>query len=575
MNERSILTQTLFQEKKDIAWAIIGGFVAGIGGVSLFAASGYMISQTVFSPPLYTLIILTSLVKILGLIRAASRYSERMYSHRATFSLLSRIRSTFFVKLVPLSPGLFNKKRSGDLLARFVGDVESLQHYFLRVAYPPIVLIMVFLATVLFVSFYSIWMALIFIVGMLITTFLIPSLILLGQRRNRGRVRLQRAQLSTEAAELLYGFRDLKVYGQLKTKEMELKQASTKLVDDQYMAARHLLRGQTLHVLLSFLVVWSVLLLGSFLINNGSLAGVFLAMLVMAALTVFDEAGAMAVLPVYKQDSEHAAQRLEETLHSGNRIPTVQKHRKLDDNLPVAIDISGVSFHYGDDTRPVLGDINLHIPAGSKTAIVGSSGSGKTTLFELLLGLYVPMSGQIRLNHLSTEELDEGSIWRAANVVLQHNHFFRGTVRDNLLIDASGYTDEQLTSVLESAELLNKSLDDLLDERGENWSDGERQRLALARSMLRGGRVWLLDEPTSSLDSVTEHRIMQRLLASASRDTVIIISHRLAGLEDWDQIVVLDQGKLVEVGSFVELMERKGYLYEMRKIEQQMIHVDR
>ncbi|MDZ4938575.1 thiol reductant ABC exporter subunit CydC, partial [Clostridium perfringens] len=130
-----------------------------------------------------------------------------------TFSLLSRLRTSFFAKLVPLTPGILGKKRSGELLARIVGDVESLQHYFLRVAYPPVIVVMVFLATVLFTSAFSFWIACLFVLGMLATAFVVPALVLLGQRRIYGRVRQERAALSTEVTELLYGFRDLKVYG--------------------------------------------------------------------------------------------------------------------------------------------------------------------------------------------------------------------------------------------------------------------------------------------------------------------------------------------------------------------------
>ncbi|MCZ1269513.1 ABC transporter transmembrane domain-containing protein, partial [Paenibacillus tundrae] len=236
MNELAILSKAMIQERKDIILSILGGFIAGIAGVALFSASGYLISQTVFAPPLYTLIVLTSLVKLLGLLRAASRYGERLYSHRATFSMLSRLRTSFFARLIPLTPGILNKKRSGDLLARIVGDVESLQHYFLRVAYPPIIVVMVFLATVLFTSAFSFWIAGLFVLGMLITALVVPGLVLLGQRKIHGHVREQRALLSTEVTEVLYGFRDLKVYGQLAQREQQLQQASAALTVQQQRA---------------------------------------------------------------------------------------------------------------------------------------------------------------------------------------------------------------------------------------------------------------------------------------------------------------------------------------------------
>ncbi|MFC9708752.1 thiol reductant ABC exporter subunit CydC [Paenibacillus sp. NPDC056933] len=580
MSELAILSKAMIQERKDIVLSILGGFIAGIAGVALFSASGYLISQTVFAPPLYTLIVLTSLVKLLGLLRAASRYGERLYSHRATFSMLSRLRTSFFAKLIPLTPGILNKNRSGDLLARIVGDVESLQHYFLRVAYPPIIVVMVFLATVLFTSAFSFWIAGLFALGMLITALVVPGIVLIGQQKIHGRVRQQRALLSTEVTEVLYGFRDLKIYGQLAQREQQLEQASAALTEEQQRAAAHLLRGQSMHALVTFLISWGVLVLGAYLIIDGALAGVFLAMLVMASLTVFEEAAAMATLPLYKQDSEHAAKRLSETVQT-ETIQTSDVHvpakRNFDssgvlsDDKGVSLELSGVTFQYEGEWNPALKDVSLQILPGSKTAIVGPSGSGKSTIIELLLKLRAPTTGELRLNGVSVKELDEQSIWQTANVVLQQSHFFRGTIRDNLMLNEEEHSDEQLLDILVKVQLPNTSLTDVVYEKGENLSDGEKQRLALARAMLRKGRLWLLDEPTSSLDYVTEDRVLKHLYAQAAEDTVLLICHRLTGLEEMDRIIVMDQGRVVEAGSYAELLEQKGYFYEMKNIEGQLI----
>ncbi|KQY87954.1 ABC transporter ATP-binding protein [Paenibacillus sp. Root52] len=570
MNELAMMSKAMIQERKDILLSILGGFIAGIAGVGLFSASGYMIAQTVFAPPLYTLIVLTSMVKLLGFVRAASRYGERLYSHRATFSMLSRLRTSFFAKLITITPGILNKNRSGDLLARIVGDVESLQNYFLRVAYPPIIVVMVFLSTVLFTSVYSLWVACLLVLGMLITAFVVPGIVLLGQRKIHGRVRQQRALLSTEVTEVLYGFRDLKVYGQLEQREQRLQQASAALALEQQRAAGHLLRGQSMHIFVTYLVTWGVLVVGAWLIMDGSLAGVYLAMLILATQTVFEEATAMAVLPVYKQDSEHAARRLTETVQSSDVQPA-QPGGQCATEQAVSVQLSHVTFQYEGEWRAALNDISITFPPGSKTAIVGPSGSGKSTIVDLLLKLREPTSGDIQLNDVSLSKLDEESIWQTSNVVLQQGHFFKGTVRDNLLLNGEEHADEQLAAVLNKVQLPNMSLGDTVYEKGENLSDGEKQRLALARVMLRSGRMWLLDEPTSSLDYVTEQHVLQQVFAQSADDTLLLICHRLTGLEKMDQIVVMDRGMIVETGSFKELMEQQGYFYEMKNIELQMI----
>lgn len=303
---------------------------------------------------------------------------------------------------------------------------------------------------------------------------------------------------------------------------------------------------------------------------EGALAGVFLAMLVMASQTVFEEAAAMATLPAYKQDSEHAAKRLTETVLTAGDQP-LQPVRTLPAEEAVSVELAGVTFQYEDEWRPALTDLSLQLPAGSRTAIVGPSGSGKSTLIDLLLKLRTPVSGDIRLNGVSLQVLDEASIWESSNVVLQQSHFFRGTVRDNLLLKGEEQSDEALLDVLAKAQLPDLALTDAIFEKGENLSDGEKQRLALARVMLRKGRLWLLDEPTSSLDYVTEQRVLTHLYEQSAGDTLLFICHRLTGLESMDRIIVIEQGRIIEAGSYSELMEQEGYFYRMKQIELQMV----
>ncbi|WP_322906178.1 thiol reductant ABC exporter subunit CydC [Paenibacillus campi] len=571
MNELSIFARAMVQERRDVVITIMTGFIAGIAGVTLFSLSGYLISKTVFLPPLYTLILLAALVKLLGLVRAASRYGERLYSHRATFSLLSRLRTTFFAKLIPLSPQWLGRQRSGELLAKIVGDVESLQFYFLRVAYPPLIVISVFLTTVAVTSFISVWIALVFVVGMIIIAFGVPAIVRRSQHKQTDAVHQLCAALATDSAEMMYGFIDLKLYGRLAAQEQHIEQIADELAAAQQQAATRLLRGQSLHSFMTFFISWLVLLVGAILIMHGSMNGLFLAMLIMTAMTVFDEAAAMATLPAYQKDSEYAAKRLHTVLSDMKLTKRASASKQLQRHQPVRIDIEDVSFRYDEDWRWTLQHISLHIPAGSKTAIVGASGSGKTSLLELLLKLHPLEQGQICMNTIPLEQLNEESIWSNARVLLQRNQFFNGTVRDNLLLEQDGIPDTHLLALLDQVQLSHKKLDDPILEKGENLSDGEKQRLALVRILLRSGSLWLLDEPTSALDYATEQRVLELLFQQAQGDTVIMVSHRLTGLEQMDQIIVMDQGRIAEAGSYDELMQRGSYLYQLKQLELEMI----
>lgn len=568
MKDLLAIVKVMFGEKRDIVISVVCGFVAGITAVGLFALSGYLISKAALAPPLYTLIILTSSVKMLGLVSALSRYGERYFSHRGTFTMLSNLRVAFYEKLEPLAPAVFQKYRSGDLLSRIVGDVDTLQHFFLRVFYPPIVAVLVFLCTLFFTSFYSFPITLLLLLGLLLTTVIVPAIFALRLRKVERKVRESRGELFTEATEFLYGFRDLKIYQQLERKESKLRELGDSYLKRQEKESIHHLFSESSNTLLSLVISFSVLGFGAYLISIHQLDGMFLAMLVMVSLTVFDNTTAMAVFPSYLEDSRQAAARLNQVVKTR---PQQEGSEYLSLRQAPAIEVKNVSFAFAEEERDTLSDVTIKLPAGSKTAIVGASGSGKTTLMELLLQIYPLTNGDILFDNKSISCLSKKSVWEHTNVILQKNHFFYGTIRDNLLIQHSELSDEMLQDVLKKVKLAHFSLDDQVLEKGENLSGGEQQRLAIARAVLKKAPVWIMDEPTSSIDALTEAEIYEYLFEAAREDTVVLISHRLTGLEKVDQIIVMDGGRVAEAGTFDALMEKKGYFYEMKQLEQDML----
>lgn len=568
MRELAHVVKLVMLEKKDILLSVLLGFSAGITAVGLFASSGYLISKAALAPPIYTLTVMIAVLKLFGFARAFSRYGERLYSHRATFTILSNLRVSFYKKIEPLAPQIFQKYRSGDLLARIVGDVESLQNFFLRVFYPPIVLVLVFLSTIFFISFFSIYLALVMLVGLILTGFVVPAYFALGQRRLQHRVREERGALSTEVTELFYGFRDLKIYQQLEDKEKLLAEAAGSYVAEQEREGKQAMFNQSVNTFITLLVSWTLLALGAYLTVEGQFDGLFLAMLVMISLTVFENAAPMAVFPNHYEDSRRAASRLDEVV-SGEPVVGVAPESTVE--LPVqqafSFDMKDVSFRYPGESRLTLDGVTINLPAGSKTAIVGPSGSGKSTLLQLLLKIYEAEDGVVSLDEWDYASVEQEDLWSKANVVLQENHFFYGTIRENLSLAKDGRSDEEMLEALGAVKLDGFSLDDEVLEKGENLSGGEKQRLAMGRALLKGERLWLLDEPTSSVDAVTEAAIFEKLFDVAEKDTLVLVSHRLTGLEKMDQIIVMENGRVVEAGTFDELMSRQGYFYEMKKIE--------
>lgn len=560
-----IVSQMVMKEKKDVLLSAGLGIAAALIGISLFGASGYVISKAALIPPLYTLTIMLALLKVFGIARALGKYAERYYSHRATFTILGNLRSGFFEKLEPLPPSVLKRWRSGDLLARFVGDVENLQNFFLRVFYPPLIFFFVFTAVIFFTAFYSVWISLTLGIGMLITGLAAPAFFAWRQHKAKQSVQAQRNELSAEAAEFLYGFRDLKIHQKAETKKQDLLKLSGLALEEQERRQSLDNGGQAVNMAVSMLAVWSIAMIGAFEAASGQLDGLFLAMLIMMGLNVFEYAFPMAALPAHFADARRSAIQLQSVAQDNAHSAKEPAEPFAADAVEIIMD--DVTFAYPEDFRNTLHHISLELKLGSRTAIVGPSGSGKSTILQILLKMYEPESGSLTCNHRPFQSIDQEDIWRLANPVLQENHFFFGSIRDNLLLANEHATEKMMEQALKEAELSQYSLEDKVLEKGENLSGGERQKLALARAFLREGQLWLLDEAFSSMDLLTEKRLMEKVLEKSDGKTAVFISHRLAGLQSMDQIVVMEAGRIKEKGTYEELMNKKGDFYKLKQVE--------
>jgi ATP-binding cassette subfamily C protein CydC len=392
---------------------------------------------------------------------------------------------------------------------------------------------------------------------------IVPALFAWQKRKTDSKTRASRGALSTEATEFLFGFRDLKIYQQLEEKEQQLQRLVEAYAKDQQKEGHREVYSQSVNAFAALLVSLVVLGLGAYFVAAGELEGMYLAMLVMMSLAVFENVTPMAVFPAYYEESRKAANRLEKVV-----AEKVQNEgQKLLSSGTIGVAIENVSYTYPQEERPALDNVTLQLVPGSKTAIVGPSGSGKSTLMQIMLHILKTDSGSVLVNGEDVDSLDQEKLWSRINVVLQENHFFYGTIRSNLSIANEMATDEEMERALEKAELGAFSLSMKVEEKGQNLSGGEKQRLAIARAFLKNEALWLLDEPVSSIDSATAKAIYSRLFEQGKENTFVIISHDLSGLEKMDQIVVMEQGRIVEAGSYETLMARRGYFYGLKQIE--------
>ena len=547
------LVAMIWQDKKDVLLALLAGTISGLTAVAIFAQSGLLISKAALMPPFYIILILTAFLKLFGVTKSASKYAERYISHRVTFKFISIVRMKFFKKLLPQAHVL-NHYKSGDLLTRITGDVEQLQNFFLRVLYPPFIALFVFIVVILFSLFFSPWISLLLLIGIVLTSIVVPYILF---RRPYSTSTFEKKELTILATEYFYGYRDLVLHHQNESKAEELSALYKTYGNSR---RKELDQEQTSYLwnqLIALLTSFSVVFVGAYLTSVGQLDGVYLALIVLISLTVFESAVPLALVPIFARHTKNAVDRLEGitsknesdgTLHLKGVIQHIQLH--------------DVSYWYPAATRPALEQLSLNIQAGEKIAIIGPSGCGKTTLLQLLMKEIKRTSGEIRVNTTDINAISSQSMYAHMSTMLQHNHFFSGSIKSNLLMANEEASDEALQKVLKKAQL-NKNLEDPIFEKGGNLSGGEKQRLAFARLLLKDSDLWIVDEPFTSLDVQTEKILFNTLHKEAANKTVIMVTHSLANLDRFDRICVMLRGQIVECGTHQQLLAKKGLYCEM------------
>jgi ATP-binding cassette, subfamily B, bacterial len=236
-----------------------------------------------------------------------------------------------------------------------------------------------------------------------------------------------------------------------------------------------------------------------------------------------------------------------------------------------SIEFKNVSFQHNSASRKALENINVSLAKGSTTAFVGPSGSGKSTLVKLLIGLYQPVEGQILYNNINYDQVAKESLRKQLGVVAQESQLFSGTIKDNLHYVAPQATDDELIEVLQKSaahtlmQRAEKGLNTQIGEGGIKVSGGEKQRISIARALLRKPNLMVFDEATSALDSITEAEITETIkeLSQKTNSINVLVAHRLGTIMHADNIYVLEKGQIIEQGTHLELVDKKGLYYAM------------
>ncbi|UXU83439.1 thiol reductant ABC exporter subunit CydC [Mammaliicoccus sciuri] len=545
---------------KDFYLSIIIGVFGMLTALGMFALSGYMISKSTLGTPLYALMILIVSIKLFGFVRAITRYFERLYSHRSTFTMLRDIRVNLFNQLIPIVPNVFRRYRSSDLLTQMVNHVERLQNILLRVYYPPIVIIITTVITILVMINFNIYAGVFIGLSMLMSVIIIPYL-----SAKRAESLAEAVQQSEEAYVAEYfdfekGRSELKRFQQYRAFKEKVLNKQYQYEDKKYKEQKFLSSYDFMLNLSSMVSIWCMTILCIWQIQDGVLNAVFFASILMVTITLFEQAIPMTNVAFYKADTERSLKNIEEVINQSFEVPrehSVQNH--------ALYKAENVMFKYDFQERETLSQINFEINEGDHVAIIGPSGSGKTTMLNILMGLYSVNDGSLSYKSEQLSHVIQEDYVNEINTMLQHNHYFEGTVRENLLIEVE---DELMTNVLAAVNLNHLNLDQQLTKNAENISGGERQRLSLARLLLRKAQIWLLDEPTASLDEENEENIMNLLLNKD--DTIVIVTHNLKYLQKFDHIIVMNEGHIIEQGSYAQLIKKQGYLYKVIQYNEQL-----
>jgi ATP-binding cassette subfamily C protein CydC len=541
------------------AW-LLGGIVlsliTSLAAIVLLTLSGWFISASALAGLMvvdgqvlaFNFMLPAAQIRALAITRTLGRYGERLVTHEATFRVLAELRSWFFQHLIPLVPGRLALLRSGDLLSRMTADIDALDALYLRLVAPLTVAIIGGVAVTVFLAAYAPVISLTNGLFLLAAGVVVPWLFNRLGREGAERITVLMANYRIRQVDTLQGLADLMANQAYERFSAFLSRFSERLIHTQRQNNRLTAISSALTFLLAQLSVLVALVLAAVLFANGVLAGPEVALVVFCVLVAFELVTPLAM----------AMQMLAKTLTAAGRIrqvaemtPTIQQPvQALSLPEEFALQVSGVSFRYSEQQDWVLKDLNLMIPQGYKIAIVGASGSGKTTLLHLLMRYYDPELGQVSLGGQSLISVGSDPLMSCFGVLSQRTQLFAASIKENLLLAKPTATDLELAAAIKATGLekfisyLPEGLETWVGESGVKVSGGEARRIALARLYLKDAPILILDEPTEGLDAETERDVLQALSHFSVHKTVIMVTHREAGLGWVDEVYRMEGGVL-------------------------------
>jgi ATP-binding cassette subfamily C protein CydC len=586
------------------------GTCAALCAVLLLFTSGFLISKSALRPENILMVYVPIVgVRAFGIFRAVFRYIERLAGHDAVLRVLADQRVKLYRILEPQALFLRSRMQTGDVLGALADDVERLQDIYLRTVFPAVTaLVMYGGAVIAFGSIdlgFAVWMGL----YMLFLVAVLPAISLKVTWKWRVRLKKENSRLYTRLTDGVLGLGDWLASGRA-AEFVQQQEEAEEQVDAVRRKLRRWIRWRDLMAQCVIgLMVLSVTLWAGNAASVGQLPAVMIAAFVLVLFplteTLLPVGDAVEHLPQYRESLDRLKQlegkdnlplqngagdadgtgesisavkngnvmvrQTSESLPTASDIPDRRIRLRIPPKLRADIEINHVSYRYASDDTYAVQDVSLHLPQGKRLAILGRSGGGKSTLLKLIQGALRPSGGKVLINNMPVQTLGE-SVTDVIAVLNQSPHLFDTTVANNLRIGRPHATDEQIRQVAAQVglsgliESLPQGYDTPMLETGLRFSGGERQRIALARVLLRETPVVIFDEPTVGLDPVTERELMRTILDSLQGKTMIWVTHHLIGAEQMDELIFMENGNIAMQGSHEQLLageERYRRLIEL------------
>ena len=574
------LWKLLSGHKALLVGSVVFAMATVLMNIGLLTTSTWLITKASEHPLLVVLSLAIVGVRFFGISRAICRYGERYVSHSMAFQGLYELRIAFFKRLEPLVPRIFQSMKMGDLLGRIMADIETLQFFYLRTLVPSLsFLVVTVLGCIIGYQLHPI-VAMVIALYSILVGVVLPMIITYVLRQVPPMRLHTRGRMKEELIESIHGVVDIIMSHQEKRFVQSMKASFRDFDGWQSLWNRGVRWNQTILLGLAQSALLVGIIVGLWVIDGITYGPLWVAVIAIGLQSYFETLQPMTEASLHGYESALAMERLEQlddrsgqektSLESMNHQSSID----VDKTVSPMIRMQALSFAY--DVLPIYEELELSIQKGEKVAIVGPSGSGKSTLFALLQGWYA-YSGTIFIDGVDTRALSEEELQSYMAYATQDIYIFHATIGDNIRLAKPSATDEDIWQALEAVQLadwvrtLPKGLRTMVGQGGMGLSGGQRQRLGMARLYLRDAEILLLDEPLEGLDQVTRHLVQDQLSTLFQGKTVLYITHHIEQLHEMDRIVFLEDGRIVESGTYERLLALQGRFYEYHRLSMERI----